>query len=167
MAALSVGTTEPASTIPREIIYPSLVPHQPGLPSAGPRVLASVGRPVGPCCPSALCIFFLHFGVHIGLFSFTFILWFSCYVLCWGKRILFAGVAFALAQLTYDFILAHYEFCQKNKLNTCESNIIKYACRHGRKNGEGGVKDVKKIIHYAELLLELDYANETQEEWTD
>lgn len=45
--------------------------------------------------------------------------------------------------------------------------IIKYACRHGRKNGEGGVKDVKKIIHYAELLLELDYANETQEEWTD
>ena len=66
-----------------------------------------------------------------------------------------------------DMPIQVVEFCQKNKLNTCESNIIKYACRHGRKNGEGGVKDVKKIIHYAELLLELDYANETQEEWTD
>jgi len=36
-----------------------------------------------------------------------------------------------------------------------QSNIIKYAVRHKDKNG---IDDVKKIIHYAELLLELEYS---------
>jgi len=49
------------------------------------------------------------------------------------------------------------EFSQRNKLNFCEANIVKYACRHQAK---GGRKDVQKIIHYAELLLELEYDNE-------
>ena len=47
------------------------------------------------------------------------------------------------------------EFAQANELNYCESNIIKYAVRHKDKNG---IDDVKKIIHYAELLLELEYS---------
>jgi hypothetical protein len=46
------------------------------------------------------------------------------------------------------------EYCQRNKLNWCESNIIKYASRHASKNG---AEDVRKIIHYAKLLLEWDY----------
>lgn len=46
------------------------------------------------------------------------------------------------------------EYSQKNKLNWCEGNIVKYASRHGSKNG---AEDVRKIIHYAELLLLLDY----------
>ena len=46
------------------------------------------------------------------------------------------------------------EFCMANKLNACETNIVKYACRHRDK---GGVEDVEKIIHYAELLKELVY----------
>lgn len=46
------------------------------------------------------------------------------------------------------------EFCQKNQLNHCESSIVKYACRHRNKNG---IEDVRKIIHYAQLLLQLEY----------
>ena len=49
------------------------------------------------------------------------------------------------------------EFCQRNKLSFCEANIIKYACRHGFKNGR---EDVEKIIHYAQLLLEFNYPEE-------
>ena len=59
------------------------------------------------------------------------------------------------------------EFCQLNNLNTCESNVIKYIVRHRLK---GGVEDVDKAIHYAELLKQLEYpadANEAKEEWTD
>ena len=48
------------------------------------------------------------------------------------------------------------EYCQLNELNTCESNIIKYASRHRHK---GGRKDVEKIIHYAQILLELEYGD--------
>lgn len=48
------------------------------------------------------------------------------------------------------------EFCQKNNLNAIESSIVKYAVRHRDKNGK---EDVLKIIHYAELLLELEYAS--------
>tara|TARA_R100000458_G_scaffold43915_1_gene41917 strand:+ start:36 stop:251 length:216 start_codon:yes stop_codon:yes gene_type:complete len=50
------------------------------------------------------------------------------------------------------------EFCQKNELNYCESAIIKYVCRHRNKNG---AEDIQKVIHYAELLLELEYADKT------
>lgn len=53
-----------------------------------------------------------------------------------------------------DLVVQPVEFCQKNKLNHCESSIIKYASRHKHKNG---AEDVKKIIHYAKLLLEIDY----------
>jgi len=45
------------------------------------------------------------------------------------------------------------EFCQLNHLGFCESSIIKYACRWDKK-GEP-VKDLKKIIHFAQILLEL------------
>jgi hypothetical protein len=48
------------------------------------------------------------------------------------------------------------EFCQKNNLNAIESSIVKYVVRHRDK---GGKEDVEKIIHYAKLLLELEYAN--------
>ena len=46
------------------------------------------------------------------------------------------------------------EFCQKNEFNYCESAIIKYVCRHRNKNG---AEDIQKVIHYAELLLEVEY----------
>ena len=55
-----------------------------------------------------------------------------------------------------DFVIQPIEFAMANDLNYCEANIVKYACRHHMK---GGVEDVDKIIHYAELLKELKYGN--------
>ena len=48
-------------------------------------------------------------------------------------------------------------FCQVNKLNWCEANVIKYVCRHHSKNG---AQDIKKAIHYLQLLLEWEYPEE-------
>lgn len=46
------------------------------------------------------------------------------------------------------------EFIYANGLGFIEGNICKYAARHKNKNG---AQDVEKIIHYAKLLLQLDY----------
>lgn len=46
------------------------------------------------------------------------------------------------------------QFIHANKIPFIEANIIKYACRHQHKNGSD---DIRKIIHYCELLLELQY----------
>jgi len=53
-----------------------------------------------------------------------------------------------------DMAIQPVEFIMANNLNYCEANIVKYACRHAAK---GGAEDVKKIIHYAQLLLEVEY----------
>ena len=45
-------------------------------------------------------------------------------------------------------------YCYKNKLNTIDSNIVKYATR--RKPGETTKQRYYKIIHYAKLGIELD-----------
>ena len=50
------------------------------------------------------------------------------------------------------------EYCQRNKLNSLESSIIKYATRHQDKNGR---EDIEKIIHCAKLILEFDYADKS------
>jgi hypothetical protein len=42
------------------------------------------------------------------------------------------------------------EFILANALGFCEGNIVKYTCRYKQK---GGVEDLKKVIHYAELLI--------------
>ena len=47
------------------------------------------------------------------------------------------------------------EYIHANKLNYCEGNVIKYITRH-RTKGQGK-KDIEKVIHYAQLILELDY----------
>jgi hypothetical protein len=43
------------------------------------------------------------------------------------------------------------EFILANDLGFCEGNIIKYTCRYKQK---GGVEDLKKVIHYAQLLID-------------
>lgn len=53
-----------------------------------------------------------------------------------------------------NYAIQPVEFCQKNKLTYCESNVIKYVTRHRDKNG---VDDINKAIHYLELLKELEY----------
>lgn len=46
------------------------------------------------------------------------------------------------------------EFIHTNKIDFLAANIIKYASRYKNK---GGADDVRKIIHYARLILKLEY----------
>lgn len=45
-------------------------------------------------------------------------------------------------------------YIHANNLGFCEGNVVKYVTRHKEKNGAA---DIKKAIHYLELLLELQY----------
>jgi hypothetical protein len=45
-------------------------------------------------------------------------------------------------------------YIHANNLGFCEGNVIKYVTRHKEKNGAA---DIRKAIHYLELLLELEY----------
>jgi len=49
------------------------------------------------------------------------------------------------------------EYISANRLSFFEGNIIKYITRHKSK---GGAEDIKKIIQYAEMILEFDYPDE-------
>lgn len=46
------------------------------------------------------------------------------------------------------------EFIHANSVPYMEGNIIKYISRHKSKNGAA---DVRKAIHYCQLILELEY----------
>ena len=47
------------------------------------------------------------------------------------------------------------EFINENKLLFAEGNAIKDICRHSVKGKE---EDIKKAIHYIEMILERDYS---------
>ena len=49
-------------------------------------------------------------------------------------------------------------YIHANNLGFCEGNVVKYITRHKEKNG---AEDIRKVIHYCELLLELEYKNES------
>ena len=49
------------------------------------------------------------------------------------------------------------EYIHANGLDYLEGNVIKYITRH-RTKGEGR-KDIEKAIHYAQLILEMEYDN--------
>jgi len=61
---------------------------------------------------------------------------------------------------------SHYKSCKiqpvdyivENNLTFLEGNVVKYITRHRRK-GEGA-RDIEKVIHYCELILEKDYGRE-------
>lgn len=53
-----------------------------------------------------------------------------------------------------DLKIQPVEYIHANGFDFLTGNIIKYASRHKSKNG---AEDVKKIIHYAELILKLEY----------
>ena len=46
------------------------------------------------------------------------------------------------------------EFIHANGLGFCEGAAIKYISRHKRK---GGAEDLRKAIHFLELLIQLEY----------
>lgn len=51
------------------------------------------------------------------------------------------------------------EFIHANELDFFQGNIIKYATRHKTKNG---AEDLRKVIHYAQLALELQYGEKSE-----
>ena len=53
-----------------------------------------------------------------------------------------------------DMKVQPLEYIVANNLDFLEGNIVKYITRH---HAKGGAEDIKKVIHYAELLLELKY----------
>tara|TARA_R100000700_G_scaffold4584_1_gene7931 strand:- start:23 stop:265 length:243 start_codon:yes stop_codon:yes gene_type:complete len=53
-----------------------------------------------------------------------------------------------------NFRIQPAEFINENKLLFAEGNAIKYICRHSVKGKE---EDIKKAIHYLEMILERDY----------
>ncbi len=50
------------------------------------------------------------------------------------------------------------EYIHKNKLQFCEGSAIKYLSRFRDK---GGAIDVKKAIHFCQMVLEMDYGIKT------
>lgn len=48
------------------------------------------------------------------------------------------------------------EYIMKNSLNFCQGNVVKYITRYKEKNG---IEDLKKVKHYVDLLIELEYGN--------
>ena len=50
------------------------------------------------------------------------------------------------------------EYIYINKIPYLEGNIIKYVSRHSSKNG---AEDIKKAIHYCQLILKLNYGLDT------
>jgi len=53
-----------------------------------------------------------------------------------------------------DMAIQPSKFINDNKLLFAEGNAIKYICRHAHK---GGKEDLKKAIHYIEMIIERDY----------
>ena len=53
-----------------------------------------------------------------------------------------------------DMAIQPVEFITANNLGFLEGNVVKYICRHHAKNG---AEDIKKAIHYCEMLLQVKY----------
>ncbi len=53
-----------------------------------------------------------------------------------------------------NFEIQPIVFIVKNNIGFIEGNVIKYVCRHRDK---GKAEDVKKAIHYLQMLLALEY----------
>ena len=53
-----------------------------------------------------------------------------------------------------DCAIQPVDYIVKNKLDFLEGNVVKYITRHKEKDGP---EDIKKVIHYAQLILELTY----------
>lgn len=52
-----------------------------------------------------------------------------------------------------DFAIQPIEYCMKNKLDHCQSNVVKYVTRFREKNG---IEDLRKARHYIDLLIEYE-----------
>ncbi len=53
-----------------------------------------------------------------------------------------------------DMPIQPIEFAMVNKLDACQTKIIKYVCRHESKNGK---IDLEKAKHMIDMLIEFKY----------
>lgn len=60
-----------------------------------------------------------------------------------------------------DCAIQPIEYIHANGLDFFQGNIVKYATRHKAKNG---AEDLRKVIHYAQLALELQYGEKPEGE---
>ena len=56
-----------------------------------------------------------------------------------------------------DCVIQPIDYIVENNLDFLEGNVVKYITRHRTK---GGIEDIRKVIHYAELILEKKYGKE-------
>lgn len=63
-----------------------------------------------------------------------------------------------------DCAIQPIEFIHANGLDFFQGNIVKYATRHKAKNG---AEDLRKVIHYAQLALELQYGVKPSDDLDD
>ena len=56
-----------------------------------------------------------------------------------------------------DCVIQPVDYIVKNNLDFLEGNVVKYITRHKTKNG---IEDIRKVIHYADLILEKKYGKE-------
>lgn len=59
-----------------------------------------------------------------------------------------------------DMKIQPVEFITKNQIPFIEGCVIKYVCRHRSKNK---AQDIKKAIHFLNLLLELEYSETSRQ----
>lgn len=55
--------------------------------------------------------------------------------------------------------IAPIEFVYRNNIPYLEGNVLKYIVRHKNKNG---AQDIKKAIHYCQLILEFEYGERAE-----
>ena len=61
----------------------------------------------------------------------------------------------------YKMKISPVKFIVENEIPFREANVIKYVCRHNKKNG---VEDIRKAIHYLKMI-EKEYFSKVEEEY--
>lgn len=57
----------------------------------------------------------------------------------------------------YEGTITPVDYIAANRLDFFEGNVVKYITRHTRKNG---AEDIRKAIHYCQMILKYDYNEE-------
>ena len=63
-----------------------------------------------------------------------------------------------------DFEIQPAEFITRNRLTFNQGNVVKYICRFKQKHGK---LDLKKVIHYVQMELEVEYGIKSKVEYSD
>lgn len=59
-----------------------------------------------------------------------------------------------------DMAIEPVEYCEKNRLTSLESAVVKYVSRHKSKNG---IEDINKAIHCLEMIKQYHYKDQVDD----